>query len=248
MFAVYRYHAIFTDSPEPMLDAEATHRDHAVIEQVIADLKESALAHLPSGEVHRERPLAGLRGDRVQPHPRRRRIGLGPPRPRPDRHRPRPADPHPRPDRALRRPPWSCTSRPTGPGNAASVNCSAVPYTTRSRPQPDHRPTRPDRRPPVESRADRPTPYTRITPPPTNRSITLARKPRGGSRLRPELTPRRRSGSVREDEPAGQGRIRRSESNRRPIHYEPADPTSADVRPGTKPLVSGQPRTSTYVG
>jgi Transposase DDE domain group 1 len=49
MFAVYRYHAIFTDSPEPMLHAEATHRDHAIIEQVIADLKDSALAHLPSG-------------------------------------------------------------------------------------------------------------------------------------------------------------------------------------------------------
>ncbi len=49
MFAVYRYHAVFTDSPEPMLTAEATHRDHAIIEQVIADLKDSALAHLPSG-------------------------------------------------------------------------------------------------------------------------------------------------------------------------------------------------------
>lgn len=49
LFAVYRYHAIFTDSPEPMLSAEATHRDHAIIEQVIADLKDSALAHLPSG-------------------------------------------------------------------------------------------------------------------------------------------------------------------------------------------------------
>jgi hypothetical protein len=32
-----------------MLDAEAAHRDHAIIEQVIADLKNSALAHLPSG-------------------------------------------------------------------------------------------------------------------------------------------------------------------------------------------------------
>ncbi len=49
MFTVYRYHAVFTDSPEPMLLAEATHRDHAIIEQVIADLKNSALAHLPSG-------------------------------------------------------------------------------------------------------------------------------------------------------------------------------------------------------
>jgi hypothetical protein len=50
MFAVYRYHAIFTDNPAPMLDAEATHRDHAIIEQVHADLKDSALAHLPSGQ------------------------------------------------------------------------------------------------------------------------------------------------------------------------------------------------------
>jgi hypothetical protein len=49
LFAVYRYHPVFTDSPEPMLAAEATHRDHAIIEQVIADLKNSALAHLPSG-------------------------------------------------------------------------------------------------------------------------------------------------------------------------------------------------------
>ena len=49
LFAVYRYHAIFTDNPQPMLAAEATHRDHAIIEQVIADLKDSALAHLPSG-------------------------------------------------------------------------------------------------------------------------------------------------------------------------------------------------------
>jgi hypothetical protein len=50
LFAAYRYHAIFTDSPAPMLEAEASHRDHAIIEQVIADLKNSALAHLPSGK------------------------------------------------------------------------------------------------------------------------------------------------------------------------------------------------------
>jgi len=48
-FAVYRYHAVFTDSPEPMLAAEATHRDHAIVEQVIAELKNGPLAHLPSG-------------------------------------------------------------------------------------------------------------------------------------------------------------------------------------------------------
>lgn len=46
---MYRYHAVFTDSTEPMLLAEAHHRDHAIVEQVIADLKNSALKHFPSG-------------------------------------------------------------------------------------------------------------------------------------------------------------------------------------------------------
>jgi Transposase DDE domain group 1 len=49
LFAVYRYHAAFTDSDLVLVQAEATHRAHAIVEQVIADLKNSALAHLPSG-------------------------------------------------------------------------------------------------------------------------------------------------------------------------------------------------------
>lgn len=49
LFPVWRHHAIFTDSPLPMLAAEADHRKHAIIEQVIADLKNGPLAHLPSG-------------------------------------------------------------------------------------------------------------------------------------------------------------------------------------------------------
>jgi hypothetical protein len=49
LFRVWRHHAIFTDSPMPMLTAERDHRRHAVIEQVIADLKNGPLAHLPSG-------------------------------------------------------------------------------------------------------------------------------------------------------------------------------------------------------
>ncbi|MHB1289387.1 IS1380 family transposase [Georgenia sp.] len=49
MFTVYRYHAVFTDSPLSMLDAEASHRDHAIVEQVIAELKDGPLAHMPSG-------------------------------------------------------------------------------------------------------------------------------------------------------------------------------------------------------
>ena len=49
LFAAYRHHAVFTDSPLPMLQAETDHRGHAIIEQVIADLKNGPLAHLPSG-------------------------------------------------------------------------------------------------------------------------------------------------------------------------------------------------------
>ncbi|CCG02042.1 transposase [Blastococcus saxobsidens DD2] len=49
LFTAYRYHAVFTDSPQPTLEAEATHRRHAIVEQVIADVKNGPLAHLPSG-------------------------------------------------------------------------------------------------------------------------------------------------------------------------------------------------------
>ncbi|MFJ5726274.1 IS1380 family transposase [Streptomyces sp. NPDC093149] len=49
LFPVWRYHPFFTDNPAPMIQAEREHRHHAVVEQVIADSKASALAHLPSG-------------------------------------------------------------------------------------------------------------------------------------------------------------------------------------------------------
>jgi hypothetical protein len=45
----YRYHAVFTDSPFTMLQAESQHRGHAVIELAFADLVDGPLAHLPSG-------------------------------------------------------------------------------------------------------------------------------------------------------------------------------------------------------
>jgi hypothetical protein len=49
LFATWRHHAVFTDSPMSMLDPEECHRQHAIIEQVNADLKSGALAHPPSG-------------------------------------------------------------------------------------------------------------------------------------------------------------------------------------------------------
>ena len=52
LFDTWRFHAFFTTADPAVLDtvaADRTHRHHAVIEQVHADLKYSALAHLPSG-------------------------------------------------------------------------------------------------------------------------------------------------------------------------------------------------------
>jgi hypothetical protein len=49
LFSTWRHHAVFTDSAEPMLAAEAAHRDHAIVEQVIADLKAGPLPRMPSG-------------------------------------------------------------------------------------------------------------------------------------------------------------------------------------------------------
>ena len=49
LFDTWRHHAVFVTSPFEMLQAEGQHRDHAVVEQVIADAASSALAHLPSG-------------------------------------------------------------------------------------------------------------------------------------------------------------------------------------------------------
>ncbi|MEO3858983.1 IS1380 family transposase [Acrocarpospora sp. B8E8] len=49
LFPLYRYHAIFTDSPFDLVQAEGQHRDHAIVEQVNADLVDGPLAHLPSG-------------------------------------------------------------------------------------------------------------------------------------------------------------------------------------------------------
>jgi hypothetical protein len=45
----WRCHAVFTDSPFELVQAEGQHRDHAVIGQVPADWTDGPLAHLPSG-------------------------------------------------------------------------------------------------------------------------------------------------------------------------------------------------------
>jgi hypothetical protein len=49
LFPAWRHHAVLTDSPFEMVQAEGQHRDHAVVEQVFADITSGPLAHLPSG-------------------------------------------------------------------------------------------------------------------------------------------------------------------------------------------------------
>jgi hypothetical protein len=53
LFDTWRFHAFFTTTDREHADtvaADKTHRAHAIIEQVHSDLKNSALAHLPSGK------------------------------------------------------------------------------------------------------------------------------------------------------------------------------------------------------
>jgi len=52
LFDLYRYHAFFTTLDQERFDtvlADQIHRKHAIIEQINAELKNGALAHMPSG-------------------------------------------------------------------------------------------------------------------------------------------------------------------------------------------------------
>jgi hypothetical protein len=49
LFPVWRYHPFFTNTDLPVEQADITHRQHAIIETVFADLIDGPLAHIPSG-------------------------------------------------------------------------------------------------------------------------------------------------------------------------------------------------------
>ena len=114
LFTAWRYHALFTDSPVVMLQAEDHHRGHAQAEQVFADWTDGPLAHLPSGSFPANSCLARTRRHELQPAARRRGPGQPHLRHSPRRHRPprshqhrgadrppRPRPPHPAPARKL---------------------------------------------------------------------------------------------------------------------------------------------------
>jgi hypothetical protein len=52
LFPDWRHFAFITNRTDDITIVEAEHRDHAVVEQVIADLKDQALAHFPSGHFY----------------------------------------------------------------------------------------------------------------------------------------------------------------------------------------------------
>ena len=183
LFTVYRYHAVFTNSPLPMLQAEKAHRAHAIVEQVIADLKNGPLAHLPSGSFWANSAwLVCAAMASTAPAPRR--PGLGLPRQSHHRHHPCPADQRPRPARPL-----SPQDHPSPPdrlaladGLGADGRRSSARTTRRRLTHPlrppgptgtsrgDHRPARSDKH--VLSRSDPPHP-----------AQALNRWADGGSRL-----------------------------------------------------------------
>jgi hypothetical protein len=49
LFTTWRYHAFITNSTLDAVTADERHRAHAVVEQVMAEMKAGPLAHLPSG-------------------------------------------------------------------------------------------------------------------------------------------------------------------------------------------------------
>ena len=183
LFPVWRYHAVFTDSPFELVQAEGHHRDHAVVEQVFADVTSGPLAHMPSGVfaanaawlsiaamAHNLLRAAGA----LASLPFAKARGRDDP-PRPDRgrrpHRPaRQGPPHPPPARGLA--PRAGMAEPLGRGLRAARRSGLT------SPEPVRTPTAP-----AATRTPSPSPGTQDKP----HSRRAAGRPRPES---PRKTPR----------------------------------------------------------
>jgi len=137
LFPDYRHHGVFTGSPLTMLQAEKTHRAHAIVEQVIADLKSGALAQLPSGSFAANSAwlvLAVMAFNLpAPPAPSRRSSTPKPPPPRSAGHSSwsQAASPG-QPGN------WSYTYQRTGPGKTAGRGSSTRPAGHQPPEEPDH--------------------------------------------------------------------------------------------------------------
>ena len=160
---------------------EAEHRDHAVVEQVIADLKDQALAHFPSGQFNangawtvlaclahnllRWTQLLGLPDTTVRAARTLRRRLLARPRP--------PDPPRPRLDTAPSRPLALARRLPQRAG----------PRSARSPPRPDSAPRSPTSSRSIPPAPARPAPPTN-TPKPPAKAIPHPQKPPHTARRR----------------------------------------------------------------
>jgi hypothetical protein len=134
-----------------MLAAEATHRDHAIVEQVIAELKNGPLAHLPSGIFTANAAWLVCAAISHNPHPRCGCAGRRPPQSHPQRHHPRPADCHSGAAGALRTPPGPAPAPALALRDRARRAVPPRPARPPARRGLTTAPTGPDRRSPVEA-------------------------------------------------------------------------------------------------
>nr|WP_291796514.1 hypothetical protein [Cellulomonas sp.] len=133
LFSTWRHHAVFTDSQELILAAEATHRDHANAREGHRRAEERSARPSAVRVDQCQCRVAGAGGDLVQPDPRRRDPGLEVPHPSHDHHDPHPPHRGARPHRPLRAPAPPAPARTVALGNclARIVHCRR--RTTRRR-------------------------------------------------------------------------------------------------------------------
>jgi hypothetical protein len=143
LFPVWRYHPFFTNSTLPTVEADITHRQHAIIETVFADLIDGpwhtcrldTSAPTPPGHSAPRSPTTC--STRPAPSPARPTPWPGA-RPYDDGSSPSPPawpDPHAHP---------SCIYPAAGPGHQHGYNCGTTPSATAHQPPPDTpRPTPP---------------------------------------------------------------------------------------------------------
>ena len=140
LFPVWRYHPFFTNTDLPVEAADITHRQHAIIETVFADLidgpwhtfRRAASARTPPGSCARRSrttccaPLAYSPVHAIPEHEHRRCAARS--------STSRLDWPDPNTGR-------SCTYPPTGRGQSTGLHCGATPSDTAHHPrlQPDHR-------------------------------------------------------------------------------------------------------------
>ncbi len=179
----YRYHAVFTehtaaDGPGRALPPRACHRRASHRRSETRSDRPFAV-----WVVHRERCLAGLRGDGVQPDPGRRLSRVDLPREGDHRHHPGPADHHPRTDRQLGPPDRPAPPRRLALGTSLAGTVHPGLRTTRHRDL-TTRPRGPTGDQKWKSRTDRQPSHARPANPTDQDQLQDTITPIGGSRLR----------------------------------------------------------------